>query len=73
MAFGQQQTGMLFASRNAMTRQTLAPTVILGRMAAACVHPLAAWRVSMSWRVLALAAYSAAGYVIVLSALLVLS
>jgi hypothetical protein len=42
-------------------------------MAAACVHPLAAWRVSMSWRVLALAAYSAAGYVIVLSALLVLS
>jgi hypothetical protein len=46
---------------------------MLGRAAAACAHPVAAWRASMSWRVLALAAYSATGYLIVLSALLALS
>lgn len=67
MAFGPQKTGMSFASR-----QRMAP-IILGRVAAACVHPIAAWRVSMSWRMLALTGYSAAGYVIVLSALLAFS
>jgi hypothetical protein len=48
--------------------------VIVGRTAAACVHPIAAWRViSMSWRFLVLLAYVAASYVLVLTALLVLS
>jgi hypothetical protein len=48
--------------------------VMLGRTAAACVHPIAAWRViSTSWRFLVLLAYVAASYVLVLAGLLVLS
>jgi hypothetical protein len=48
--------------------------IILGRTAAACVHPIAAWRIiSTSWRFLVLLAYVAASYVLVLTGLLVLS
>ena len=57
-----------------MAQPTLVPAIILGRTAAACVHPFAAWRLlSVSWRVLMLIAYVAASYTVVLSTLLALS
>lgn len=47
------------------------PEVAVGRAAAACVHPVAAWQVlPTSWRILVLSIYTAAGYVTVLSALI---
>jgi len=50
------------------------PEVIVGRTAAACVHPVAAWRVlPMSWRVLVLTVYTVSSYVAVLGALVALN
>ena len=50
------------------------PEIIVGRTAAACVHPVAAWRVlPASWRVLILAIYTVSSYVAVLGALVALS
>jgi hypothetical protein len=50
-----------------------APELVVGRTAAACVHPVAAWRVlPTSWRVLVLMVYTATGYLTVLSALIVM-
>lgn len=47
--------------------------ILSGRALAACVHPFAAWqRFSMSWKLWIVAAYLAAGYVIVLSLLVML-
>jgi hypothetical protein len=44
--------------------------VLVGRTAAACVHPLAAWSCARrSFRVLLLAGYFTAGYLAVLAAL----
>lgn len=57
----------------AIMLRTPALAVVLGRTAAACAHPIAAWRASLSWRVLAIAGYSAASYLIVLSALFAFS
>jgi hypothetical protein len=45
--------------------------IALGRMAAACVHPLAAWHdARRTFRVLLVAGYFAAGFVAALAALL---
>jgi hypothetical protein len=42
--------------------------VLAGRTLAACVHPLAAWRCTVpSFRVLLLAGYFAAGYIVTLT------
>jgi hypothetical protein len=52
-----------------------APSVaaFVGRSAAACVYPYAAWRVKpRSVRIVILSAYAAAGYVLALGALLIL-
>jgi hypothetical protein len=50
------------------------PEVVVGRTAAACLHPLAAWRIwPRSWRLLALTVYAAAGYLTVLTVLVALS
>ena len=66
--------GTNLAYLSGMAQPTLVPAIILGRTAAACVHPFAAWRLlSMSWRVLMLIAYVAASYAVVLSTLLALS
>ena len=47
--------------------------VIVGRTAAACVHPVTAWRVfSKSWRVGVVTVFASVSYVVVLGALLVL-
>jgi hypothetical protein len=49
------------------------PELGVGRTAAACVHPLAAWRVLPTpWRILVVTIYTAASYVTVLSALIVM-
>jgi hypothetical protein len=49
------------------------PEVVVGRTAAACVHPVAAWRVlPVSWRILVLTVYTVTSYLTVLSALVVL-
>jgi hypothetical protein len=46
--------------------------VVVGRALAFCIHPFAAWqRLPTSGRVLLLAAYASASYVIVLSALFI--
>jgi hypothetical protein len=46
---------------------------IVGRTAAACAHPLAAWRVlSTSWKVAVLTVYLGISYLAVLSTLLAL-
>ena len=51
----------------------VAPEIVFGRTLAACVHPFAAWRrFSMSWRLLALTVYAAAGYLVALTVLLML-
>lgn len=48
--------------------------IILGRTAAACVHPVVAWRVfSKSWRLAVVTAFAGVSYVVVLSTLLVLN
>ena len=48
--------------------------IILGRTAAACVHPVAAWRVfSKTWRVAVVTVFAGLSYVVVLSTLLVLN
>ena len=48
--------------------------IILGRTAAACVHPLAAWQVfSKAWRFPVVTAFAGLSYVVVLSTLLVLN
>jgi hypothetical protein len=48
--------------------------ILFGRALAAFVSPFATWRLcSTSWRLWILTAYVSAGYVIVLSALLVLT
>jgi hypothetical protein len=53
-------------------RQT--PEVVVGRTAAACLHPLAAWRIwPRSWRLLALTVYAAAGYLTVITVLVALA
>ena len=50
------------------------PEVVVGRTAAACVHPVAAWRVLPTpWRILVLTVYTATSYVTVLSALIVMN
>ena len=50
------------------------PVVVVGRTAAACIHPIAAWRIlPRSWRVVVLAAYAGVSYLAVLGALLVLN
>jgi hypothetical protein len=47
---------------------------ILGRTAAACARPIAAWRVlSGSWRALVLLTYASVSYVVVLGILLALT
>jgi hypothetical protein len=49
------------------------PEIVVGRTAAACVHPIAAWQVlPASWRILVLTVYTVAGYVTVLSILIAL-
>jgi hypothetical protein len=49
------------------------PAVVVGRTAAACVHPVAAWRVlPASWRILALTVYAMTSYLMVLCALIAL-
>jgi hypothetical protein len=46
---------------------------IVGRTAAACAHPLAAWRVlSSPWRLLVLLTYGSVSYLVVLGSLLAL-
>jgi hypothetical protein len=46
------------------------PEILAGRILAACVHPLAGWRLlSTAWRVAMLAAYAATAYLTVLAAL----
>ena len=48
--------------------------IILGRTAAACVHPIAAWRVfSRTWRLAVVTVFAGLSYVVVLSTLLVLN
>jgi hypothetical protein len=50
------------------------PAVVFGCTAAACCHPIAAWRVlPRSWRVLVLAVYTVTSYVTVLGALVALN
>jgi len=50
------------------------PAVVVGRTAAACVHPVAAWRLlPASWRILALTVYAMTSYLTVLSALIALN
>ena len=50
------------------------PELIVGRTAAACVHPVAAWRVlPVSWRVLVLTVYTVSSYLAVLGALVALN
>jgi len=45
--------------------------LLLGRLLAFCVHPIAAWRVlTPFWRFAILTIYAAAGFLIVLTALL---
>jgi hypothetical protein len=46
--------------------------IFIGRTLASCVHPVAAWRLSAKRRAMILVAYSAAAYIIVLSALIAL-
>jgi hypothetical protein len=49
------------------------PAVVVGRTAAACAHPVAAWQVlPRSWRILVLAVYAVTSYLTVLSALVAL-
>ena len=49
------------------------PEMIVGRAAAACAHPIAAWQVlPRSWRILILTVYAGTSYVMVLSALIAL-
>ena len=48
--------------------------IILGRTAAACVHPVVAWRVfSKAWRLVVVTVFAGLSYVVVLSTLLVLN
>jgi hypothetical protein len=50
------------------------PEIIVGRTAAACVHPITAWRVlPVSWRIVVLTVYTVTSYVTVLSALVALN
>jgi hypothetical protein len=50
------------------------PEIIVGRTAAACVHPVIAWRVlPTSWRLLVLTVYTVSSYVAVLGALIATS
>jgi hypothetical protein len=50
------------------------PEIVVGRTAAAGVHPLAAWRVlPASWRILVLAVYAVTSYLTILSILVVLN
>jgi hypothetical protein len=54
-------------------RQPPSLAAFVGRTAAACVHPYAAWRVKpRSVRFAMLSAYAAAGYVLVMATLLML-
>ena len=48
--------------------------IIVGRTAAACVHPVTAWRVfSKSWRLAVVGVFAGLSYLVVLSTLLVLN
>lgn len=48
--------------------------IIIGRTAAACVHPLTAWRVfSKAWRLGVVTVFAGLSYVVVLSTLLALN
>ena len=50
------------------------PAVVVGRTAAACAHPVAAWQVlPASWRVVVLTVYTVISYLTVLSALVALN
>jgi hypothetical protein len=47
------------------------PEVVVGRTAAACVHPIVAWRVlPLSWRLVVLTVYTVASYLTALTLLL---
>jgi hypothetical protein len=51
----------------------LAPAMVIGRCLAYCVHPAAAWlRLPRRGRVLLLTAYFGAGYMLTLTALLII-
>jgi len=53
-------------------RQT--PAVVVGCTAAACIHPIAAWRIlPRSWRVMVLGVYAATSFVTVFSMLIILN
>ena len=53
---------------------TLDVPIIVGRTAAACVHPITAWRVfSRAWRLGVVTVFAGLSYVVVLSTLLVLN
>ena len=50
------------------------PEVVVGRTAAACVHPVAAWHVlPVSWRILVLTVYTVTSYLTVLTLLVALN
>ncbi|MEO5742597.1 MAG: hypothetical protein ABIS29_18580 [Vicinamibacterales bacterium] len=49
------------------------PEVVVGRTAAACVHPVAAWRaLPGSWRIVVFTVYTLTSYLTVLSVLFAL-
>ena len=50
------------------------PAIVVGRTAAACAHPVAAWQVlPTSWRVLVLTVYTVTSYLTVLTFLVTLN
>jgi len=58
-------------TRSASARPANRIEIALGRMTAACVHPLAAWHdARRTFRVLLVAGYFAAGFVAALAALI---
>jgi hypothetical protein len=56
-----------------LDRPSTRTEIMIGRTLASCVHPFAAWRLSAHRRALIVVTYSAAAYIIVLSALLALN
>jgi hypothetical protein len=60
-------------ARPRITRWPLRPEILAGRTLAACVHPYAAWQSTVrSFRVMVLAGYFAAGYLLVLLTMVLL-
>jgi hypothetical protein len=69
IAYGRQ---FAWAGSGENMRTTPSVAALVGRTAAACVHPYAAWRVKpTSFRVVMVSVYAAAGYVLVLATLLI--